>query len=274
MGTIPNAIRTTYLGHPFEYPAGSDLGRLVADGHEWDAVLVPIIQAAFAGPTPFICEVGSNIGTSTRQILKAAPGARVLCFEPIERFRLFLERNLALAGQAAEILPYIAGNRGGKAVLLRDGTTGSVVREPRFTIPEEAPVIRLDDVMARRPRLDFLKIDTDGYDFEVVRGAEQTIRRDQPVITIEYTPAYRRYGGPNGLRRLQGMGYRRLHLLDPAGHYLLSTDDANEAHARSDQHIYGTYCDILACAAGSEAEARLERRLVLRPGALPVLARE
>lgn len=134
-------------------------------------------------------------------------------------------------------------------------------------------MVRLDDILVGRPPLNFLKVETDGFDFEVLHGAEQTLRRDRPAMTIESMPGFHGEGEAiNGLRYLQSIGYRRFHLLDPAGHCFLSTDDANEAHANFDQHVYGTYCDILTCAAGSPAEKRLGTHLVLRKGELPAVA--
>lgn len=274
MQPLPESRSTTYLKRPFEYPAESKLGELISRGQEWDAVLGPIIQALVAGPAPFMCEVGSNIGSSTRQLLKAAPGAQMLCFEPSNRFRSFLERNLFLAGHSAEVLPYIVGKEAGVAVIHSNETSGTVLPAPHLPTAQESPMVRLDDVLEGRPPLDFLKVDTDGFDFEVLLGAEQTIRRDRPVIFFEYAPSFYANGeGVSGLRQLQAMGYRRLHLLDPAGKYLLTTQDAEEAHARSTRNQHGTYCDILACASGSPAELRQRTLLPLRPGRMPTVAR-
>lgn len=37
-------------------------------------------------------------------------------------------------------------------------------------------------------KIDYIKIDVEGFDYEVLKGAETTIRRDQPVIQIEFSP--------------------------------------------------------------------------------------
>lgn len=60
--------------------------------------------------------------------MKAAPGAHVLCFDPSDRFRSFLERNVFLAGQSAEVLPYIVGKEAGVAVIHSDETSGMCSR--------------------------------------------------------------------------------------------------------------------------------------------------
>jgi hypothetical protein len=43
--------------------------------------------------------------------------------------------------------------------------------------------------------VDFLKIDTEGYEFFVLKGGEKTIRRDQPCVIVEQRPDHgRAYG--------------------------------------------------------------------------------
>ena len=45
------------------------------------------------------------------------------------------------------------------------------------------------------PRLDFMKIDIEGGEIDCLRGALATIKRDRPVISVEYgAPAYSVYG--------------------------------------------------------------------------------
>ena len=38
------------------------------------------------------------------------------------------------------------------------------------------------------PQIDFLKIDCEGYEYFILKGAEQTVRRDRPCIVVEQKP--------------------------------------------------------------------------------------
>jgi FkbM family methyltransferase len=43
--------------------------------------------------------------------------------------------------------------------------------------------------------IDFLKIDVEGYEYSVLQGGEETIKRDKPIIVVEQKPGHaERYG--------------------------------------------------------------------------------
>lgn len=45
---------------------------------------------------------------------------------------------------------------------------------------------RLDDVIPEGTKIDFIKIDTEGGDLDVLKGAEKTIRTHQPLVVFEF----------------------------------------------------------------------------------------
>ena len=252
---------TIYLGHTFLYPSDSLIGFAFIDrGKEWDAVLRPIVSVLLSQEEPAICEVGSNIGASLLQILAMKPRARVLACEPSERFRPFLERNLELAGfKHVEILPTLLGSQAGSMWLYNNASSASVVsadydgHEPRGKQLTE--MTTLDEVFRNRDPVDFIKTDTDGFDLEVLRGAEQTLRCDQPVLHFEFDVDL--LSSPlDDLRWLQGLGYRRLICLEPEGALIGMTEEPKQVVAWASTK---EYCDVLTCFEHSPAEARLGR---------------
>ena len=54
----------------------------------------------------------------------------------------------------------------------------------RFNTLGGAQVLRLDDWAAREqpPKVDFLKMDVDGYEIDVIEGAAETLSRYNPVM--------------------------------------------------------------------------------------------
>jgi len=265
LGSIPT-VATTYLGHPFVYPSDSLIGAAFIDkGKEWDVVLRSIVPVLLPKEEPVICEVGSNIGASLLQILAVKPRARVLACEPSARFRPFLERNLELAGfNHVEIFPLLLGSKPGSMWLYDNESSASVVsadydgHEPRGRALIE--VTTLDEVLRNRDPVDFIKIDTDGFDLEILRGAEDTLRRDRPILYFELDVDL--LSDPTtDLAWLQALGYRQLVCLAPEGELIGMTDDPNQAIAWADAR---EYCDVLVCHVDSPYKARLAR-LLLRP---------
>ena len=66
------------------------------------------------------------------------------------------------------------------------------------------PVVRLDDFYDQ-PRLDFLKIDVEGMEVSVLRGAERAIRRHRPII---YAENDRKENSSELGELLRNLGYR------------------------------------------------------------------
>jgi FkbM family methyltransferase len=59
---------------------------------------------------------------------------------------------------------------------------GALALQPE---PFDANLIALDDYCKDFTRLDLLKIDVEGYEYKVLRGAEKTIQKFKPVIILE-----------------------------------------------------------------------------------------
>ena len=250
---------TDYLGHSFVYPADSIIGAEIANGGEWDAALRPIVSTILTEDSPLICEVGSNLGASLLQILKAKPHARVISFEPSNRYRPLLIRNLRNAGfKQVEVYPFLVGRTRGKSWLYNNATTASVVsadydgHQPRGR--QFTNMTTLDDVFSNGGRVDFIKVDTDGFDFEVLRGGEGTLMRDQPAIFFELE-AHLLENARKDLVWLQGLGYRRFICLDYFGKLVGVTTDLDQAIVWTDNPR--KYCDVLVCADGSSYDTRL-----------------
>lgn len=261
-GPVPCHV-TQYLGHPFVYPVGSEVGAAVARGWEWDRVLRDIVQILLPEEDPTVCEVGSNIGASVLEILHVKPRARVSCYEPSNRFRAFLIYNLQLAGFGkVAVRPYLVDRNSGEGFIHHDHTSGSIRTMDHLGIRQEARVVTLDEEFrGREAPLAFLKTDTDGNDLEVLQGGEALLREDHPVVFMEFCPGLMQTDAREGLVWLQAMGYGRFVCLDHLGFLVGVTSDAAKAVEWSVKH---SYCDVLTCAAGSEADDLLAR-LALTP---------
>jgi FkbM family methyltransferase len=143
-------------------------------------------------------DVGAQRGRHTLAMAgKVFPGGQVLAFEPLPACRAAL--NGALTGFRPELAPLVKihdcalSDYSGKTefVVARDAMAYSGSRKRRYDGPtrlEYLPVEvkRLDEHCAHLPAVRFIKIDSEGSEYHVLRGAEATIRRCRPAVAFEF----------------------------------------------------------------------------------------
>ena len=82
---------------------------------------------------------------------------------------------------------------------------------------EPVAIATLDTVAAalRLERLDFVKADIEGWEFALLRGGEQTLRRFRPVLVVELLSQHLARAGDrldDAFAFLTGLGYRACEL--------------------------------------------------------------
>ena len=147
-----------------------------------------------ARPTTTAVDVGANVGVYTVVLARAiSQEGSVLSFEPepsnVERLRANVERN-GLTN--VEIHPVALADRAGQAVLhlATDGmyhSTGDVYEERATGRDLPVSTLTLDDVWERAgaPTVSFVKVDTEGTELDVLRGAEGLLRAESPALLVE-----------------------------------------------------------------------------------------
>jgi FkbM family methyltransferase len=163
-------------------------------------------------PDWWVFDVGANIGYYTILFAQLAPQGRVFAFEPTTTaamLRTNLRHNAIANAEVHEIaLGAVSGERQDRIFRLWGGE-GEVKYYPFY---------RLDDFVAEHKieRVDCIKIDVDSFDFEVLRGAEQTLLKNNPVIVIELNDALakRNQHASEALAWLAARGYARAVVLD------------------------------------------------------------
>lgn len=70
------------------------------------------------------------------------------------------------------------------------------------------PQIRIDDL--NLPACDFMQLDIEGYEFNALLGAENTIKKYNPVLMLENKGHEKRYGVADGAMQdwLEALGYK------------------------------------------------------------------
>jgi FkbM family methyltransferase len=168
-------------------------------------------------------DVGGHIGFFTMHMAAAVgPEGRVYAFEPLDSNADLLERSIAengfgdrirfqraavgeASGTATLTFPAETLNSGG-AYLLREGTAQLAGNRT-----QEVPLVALDALNIRRP-VRFIKMDVEGAEPQVLRGAERLLREDRPTILSELHPTQlERASGVTAdefLAQTRALGYR------------------------------------------------------------------
>lgn len=137
-------------------------------------------------------DVGANIGDTVAAVFSSASvPVYAVCFEPTPRYRELLEANWR-GDERVLSLPFACATKSGIARLALSVTAGtaSLSQSDPECDPKavEVEVVAIDDLVETHPRIAecrFLKIDTDGYDLEVIGGALKTISRGRPFVLFE-----------------------------------------------------------------------------------------
>jgi len=144
-------------------------------------------------------DAGAHIGYFTVQMAAAVgPAGYVYAFEPFDANAELLERSVienrfddrvtvrraavgAANGAGMLTFPMETLNSGG-AYLLRDGAAALTGHRRK-----EVPLVALDALDLRRP-VRFIKMDVEGAEPQVMRGAARILAEDRPVILSELHP--------------------------------------------------------------------------------------
>lgn len=165
----------------------------LSKSESYDALSGQIMRQRLA-PTAVCVDVGCCLGEELAKMMKAAPKGTFFAFEPLpnlfeklrKRFKQSNVRlsNVALSDQEGTIdFNFVETN-----------PAYSGIRRRRYDRPHErdrtirVTTDRLDHVLERAgsPKVDLIKIDVEGAELLVLRGAEATLKRDRPIVVFEH----------------------------------------------------------------------------------------
>ena len=149
------------------------------------------IRVAKSLPDSFsvVVDIGANNGFILQKLLKVFPHSKCVAFEPIPRFADYLRlkypkvdvRQLAISNFNGEV-PFF-NTLSSPALSSLNESRLNLLGETFKTLKIRCDT--LDNQLQDSIRVSFIKIDVEGHEIEVLRGAEDTIRKHRPIIVIE-----------------------------------------------------------------------------------------
>ena len=136
-------------------------------------------------PGDRVVDVGANIGYYAIMFARLVrKEGSVLCIEPEPDNLVELRRNVAGNDLCnVEILGVAAGEKVGR-VGFAAGINGTVASEPDGQL--DVDMVLLDSVI--NEKIDLIKIDVEGYEGQVLAGAERVLRQFHPKLFVEVHP--------------------------------------------------------------------------------------
>ncbi|MGQ9866134.1 MAG: FkbM family methyltransferase [Pseudanabaenaceae cyanobacterium] len=163
-------------------------------------------------------DVGANVGNWSATFVQAmVTPVRGLLFEPSAAAHRILQQRFA-DDPGVEIVAAALSDTVGTALFYEEpeaGETSSLVAQhsQKQAQGRWVPVTTLDRAIAERgwERVDFVKIDAEGYDFRVLQGAQQLLQPQKiGSLQFEYNAPWALVGSTlaAALNLLQGFGYQ------------------------------------------------------------------
>jgi FkbM family methyltransferase len=196
------SVRDTFVGFP------------VAVG-VFERELQPVFEQ-FAKPGVVCLDIGANLGYYT--VKMASLGATVYAFEPDPFNFHLLEKNVGENGLGGRVRLHRAacGSAAGLVSIAREPGTanyGAVhVAGAGEQVSAEVELVRVDVRVPQDVKVDFVKIDVEGFEPEALEGARAILERDRPAVLCEFNTyaleGYAKDAPARLLALMSSFGYR------------------------------------------------------------------
>lgn len=144
-----------------------------------------------------VIDVGANIGRYSFKLSELiGKNGLVYSFEPMHKSYLtflslinfakvknIIPFNFALSNKSNFVMMKELESTNKKDYLFGTQTESKIVNNKKNSIIQYS--IKLDEIKIKK-KISFIKIDCEGYELEVLQGAKSTIKKNKPVILVEY----------------------------------------------------------------------------------------
>ncbi|MDR3645992.1 MAG: FkbM family methyltransferase [Candidatus Babeliales bacterium] len=177
-------------------PNTEQIGHTWSNGNVWDKELIQKFYSLLPVDNSFVViDIGAQTGSFTL-LSKYFPKSIWYAFEPIYEAANALKENLVLNGITnVSVYQKAVSDFSGTTTLYMPNmnewglsTIGSNVLRFNTSIKREIECIDLDTFVEAEniQKVNFMKLDTEGAEMSILRGAKKTIIRDHPIILMEY----------------------------------------------------------------------------------------
>jgi FkbM family methyltransferase len=167
------------LPHRMRHP---ELREVFLEDDRIDQMMERVIK-----PDSNCIDIGCHIGSSLSAILGHAPKGKHVAFEPVPEKAQWIQKKfpevqvkcMALGEEKAKLTFHQNVSRPGFSGFEREASGTDKI------VSFEVDCERLDDIVGPDRKFTYIKMDVEGAELLVLKGARQLIARDRPVILFE-----------------------------------------------------------------------------------------
>ncbi len=222
-------------GLKLAYPADFTLPYFQKKLPQYDRFL-PLLLSKIQGDNTVV-DVGANVGDTTLAFL-ANSDCKVIACEASDKFIDYLNATLAYQDSAladrVEVVKSFVGTGEFGGELLHSGGTATLNTDANSGVSTHRSLDSLVDASAI---IDLIKVDVDGFDFDVLLSAKTIIQQNAPLLFWENV--VQNTEQKSGYQKLYSFlskeGYNKFYVFDNTGKLIKEAIDYDELKALNDQ---------------------------------------
>ncbi|MCO6498938.1 MAG: FkbM family methyltransferase [Vicingus serpentipes] len=135
-------------------------------------------------------DIGCHKGEILAHIIELAPQGKHFAFEPIPA----LYKNLKSTYSSVNVLPYALSdeNKTSSFQYVKNAPAYSGIKKRKYAIEDpdieeiDVELKKLDEVIPEDVPVSFIKIDVEGAEYSVLKGAKNLLIKNKPVVIFEF----------------------------------------------------------------------------------------
>ena len=168
-----------------------------------------------------VIDIGANIGYyALQEAHLVGETGKVIAIEPVPDNVTLLRKNVEANGyRNVHIYPVAIGTKNGttKIHISHESNLASLIPQDRHSTSVDVPVWTLDSLLEQEERVDYIQMDIEGYEVEVIKGMIGILRKYRPGMFIEiHTPIVGGESIIKFLKELKCLGYKTKYVIDKA----------------------------------------------------------
>ena len=185
-----------YYGTKVYFPWASRIFALTCENGAWESDVTAWLCRVTRPGTLFI-DVGGNIGLSSIPVLRTVQNSRLLSFEPSPNSLPYLQRTWKESEFQSRWA--IVGKAAGESIgvgrffvatpeySMWDGLQDTKLAGERRSVEISQTTVDAEWQRLGCPSVSCIKIDVEGAEAQVLKGAEEVVRRDKPHLLLEWS---------------------------------------------------------------------------------------